>query len=157
MDISISAVIAQTLNFLVLFFLFRKYLTRPIVNIIEDRRDLIKKVENADQAYKKKLKEAEEQSSQIIQEWKKRKEDIIVEAWLLADRKQNEIIGYAKDQAEKIIKDANIKSESIQRELESKFEDSVKSTSLLVLKKLINKEKEIQDEYVSEAIQELQK
>ncbi len=155
MDISIPAVIAQTLNFLVLFFLFRKYLTKPILKVVEDRRELIKKVENADVAYNEKIQQAREEADDLIREGKMKKENIIAEAGILADKKQHEIISYAKDQAEKTITEANVKIDSLERELETKFEDSVKHASLLVLKKLIKKDKTIQDDYVREVINEL--
>jgi len=61
-------VVAQIINFLILFFLFKKFLTKPIATIIEDRRDLIKKLENADKVYEEKLEDARLQAKNIINE-----------------------------------------------------------------------------------------
>ncbi|NOZ45035.1 MAG: hypothetical protein GXP45_08055 [bacterium] len=55
MNISLTAVLAQILNFALLFFLFRKFLTKPIVASIEERRSLIKKLEKAEDAYAEKI------------------------------------------------------------------------------------------------------
>ncbi len=155
MEISIWAVFAQIINFLILFFLFRKFLTKPITNIIYQRRELIKKLENADKAYEEKLEIAKFEAKDIVQEGMDRKEKILLEAGLLADKKKEEIMSDAKVQSDKIIQTAEMKSKMLEAELEKSFIDWVKKTSLLVVKKLINKDKEIKKDYLDEAIKEV--
>jgi F0F1-type ATP synthase membrane subunit b/b' len=48
--------------------LFKKFLTKPITTIIQDRRDLIKKLENADKVYEERLEAARLESKEIVQE-----------------------------------------------------------------------------------------
>lgn len=155
MEISTWAVVAQIINFLILFFLFKKFLTKPIVQIIEDRRELIKKIENADRAYDEKIEEAKIQSKLIVQEWMSRKEKLISEAWVLADKKRNEILADAKIQAGNFISSAEDRAKTLEAELEKNFVDWVKRTSLLVVKKLIKKDKDIKKDYLDEAIKEV--
>ncbi len=155
MEISIWAVFAQIINFLILFFLFRKFLTKPITNIIHERRELIKKLENADKAYEEKLEIAKFEAKDIVQEGMDRKEKILLEAGLLADKKKEEIMSDAKIQSDKIIQTAEMKSKILESELEKSFVDWIKKTSLLVVKKLINKDKDIKKDYLDEAIKEV--
>lgn len=155
MEISIWAVFAQIINFLILFFLFRKFLTKPITNIIHERRELIKKLENADKAYEEKLEIAKFEAKDIVQEGMDRKEKILLEAGLLADKKKEEIMSDAKVQSDKIIQTAEMKSKILESELEKSFVDWIKKTSLLVVKKLINKDKDIKKDYLDEAIKEV--
>jgi F0F1-type ATP synthase membrane subunit b/b' len=54
------------INFLILFFLFKKFLTKPIATTIQDRRNLIKKLENADKAYQEKIDSAKLEAKDII-------------------------------------------------------------------------------------------
>jgi F0F1-type ATP synthase membrane subunit b/b' len=68
MNIDIGSLVAQILNFLILFFLFRAFLTKPIIKVIEDRRNLITKLENADNAYEEKIQLAKIQAREIVQE-----------------------------------------------------------------------------------------
>lgn len=155
MDISIWAIIAQIINFLILFFLFKKFLTKPISNIIQDRRVLIKKLENADKAYEDKIQKAEQEAKGIVQDWMKRKESLIIEAWVLAEKKREDIINEARTQSEKILTSAKTKAEMLESDLERNFTDWVKRTSLLVVKKLLQKDKNLKDDYLDSAIQEV--
>jgi len=155
MEISVWAVIAQIINFLILFFLFKKFLTKPITTIIQDRRDLIKKLENADKVYEERLEAARLESKEIVQEWMNRKEKLIVEAWVLADKKRAEILADAKLQSDKVITSAENRAKILETELEKNFIDGVKRTSLLVVKKLIQKDKDIKKDYLDEAIKEV--
>lgn len=154
MDISIWAVFAQIINFWILFFLFRKFLTKPISKVILERRALIKKLENADNAYDEKLEIAKIEARDIVQEGMERKERILTEAGLLADKRKEEIIAEAKIQSDKILNDAESKSKSLEAELEQNFVDWIKKTSLLVVKKLIKKDSSLKKEYLDEAIKE---
>jgi len=155
MEISTWAVIAQIINFLILFFLFKKFLTKPITTIIQDRRDLIKKLENADKVYEEKLEAARLESKEIVKEWMNRKEKLIVEAWVLADKKRDEILADAKVQSDKVITSAENRAKILETELEKNFVDWVKRTSLLVVKKLIQKDKDIKKDYLDEAVKEV--
>ncbi len=157
MEISIPAVIAQVVNFWILFFLFRKYLTQPIVAVVEERRALIKKLESAEQEYQKKIQEAEVQSGEIIEKARHIKEGIIADAGILAEKKKSEIIKNANDHADKIMKEANEKIDVMKKWLEDSYEESIKKTSILVLKKLIKKTPQIQDAYLQESIKEFRK
>lgn len=59
---------AQIINVLILFFLFKKFVGESIQNAIEERRELLKKLKHADDAYNQKIKEAEARSEEILAE-----------------------------------------------------------------------------------------
>ena len=155
MDVSVSAVIAQIINFWIIFWIFNKFAAKPLSKAIEDRKQLIAKLKEADKAYDEKLEIAKIESREIVQEWMERKDQLIAEGWILADKKRSEILWDAKNKADKIIESAEEKSNMLQTEVEKKFSDWVKRTSLLVLKKLINKDPNIQKDYFENAIKEL--
>ncbi len=155
MEISTWAVVAQIINFLILFFLFKKFLTKPIATIIQDRRNLIKKLENADKVYEERLEDARLQAKNIVNEWMDRKEKLILEAWVLADKKRDEILADAKIQSEKLLNTATSKAKILETELEKSFVDGVRRTSLLVVKKLVNDNKDIKASYLNEAMKEI--
>jgi len=154
MDISIWAVFAQIINFLILFFLFKRFLTKPITKIIHERRALIKKLENADKAYEEKLEIAKLESREIVQDGMDRKDKLLTEAGVLADKKKEEMIAEAKIQSDKILHSAEDKAKTLESELEQNFINWIKRTSLLVIKKLIKKDNNIKKDYLDEAIKE---
>lgn len=154
MDISIWAVFAQIINFWILFFIFKKFLTKPITKTIMERRELIKKLKDADKAYDEKLEIAKIEAREIVQEGMERKEKLLTEAGLLADKKKEDIISDAKVQSDKILSNAESKAKSLESELEQSFVAWIKKTSLLVIKKLIKKDSSFKKEYLDEAIKE---
>lgn len=154
MDISIWAVFAQIINFLILFFLFKKFLTKPISKVILERRELIAKLENADKAYEEKLEIAKLEARDIVQDGVERKDKLLSEAGMLADKRKDEILAEAKVQSEKLLDSAKSKATTLESELAQNFTAWVKRTSLLVIKKLLNKDKDIKKEYLDEAIKE---
>lgn len=157
MNIDIGSLVAQILNFLILFFLFRAFLTKPIIKVIEDRRNLITKLENADNAYEEKIQLAKIQAREIIQEWIEKKDEMIAEAGILANKRKEEIIETAHKDAQNALNEAKEKSDFLEKELSDSFMESVKRTTVLVLKKLIHKDPKIKEEYMQEVIKELKK
>jgi hypothetical protein len=58
-------------------------------------------------------------------------------------------------QSEKVITGAKNRAKILETELEKNFVDWVKRTSLLVVKKLIQKDRDIKKDYLDEAIKEV--
>lgn len=154
MEISFSSLVAQIINFGIMFFLFSRFVAKPISQQIEDRRTLINKIKKADELYKEKIEEAEKKAEWIISDGLTKKESIITEGETLALKKQIEIIEDAKKKADKIVTDANNSATVLSAELEKNFIDSVKNTSKVVVKKLLQKDLDLQKTYLDEIIKE---
>jgi len=157
MDITITSVLGQLINFWILFFIFKKFLTKPIISAIEDRRSLIKKLESADTAYEEKVLEAKAEADWLIQEGLRKKEKLIAEAGILANKRRDEIIAEARNKAESIVVEAKSKWKNLESELQNNFSVGVKRTSLLVIKKLFQKDVNLQTAYLDEVINEVTK
>lgn len=152
MEISLSSLAAQIINFSIMFFIFAKFAAKPISKQIENRRNLIEKIKRADELYKEKIQEAEEKAQHIIFEWTQKRESIIIEWESLALKKQIEIINEANEKAKKINTEAQNAANVLQLNLEKVFIDSVKKTSKAVVKKLLQKDIELQKEYLDEIV-----
>ena len=135
MDIHYDLVVAGIVNFLVLVLLFRKFLWDKIVQQIEKRTQLLSK-----------LKKAE-----------KRKKEIIHEAHLLAEQQKTKILTDAEGKAEIIIDDAKKTTARLEKELKDARVDSVKATSKKVVKRLLNHDQELKDEYIWALIKDIEK
>jgi len=155
MDISISAVIAQIINFGIIFFLFSKFAAKPLSNAIEERRELLKKLKHADEVYNQKIKEAELKAEEIIAVGTTTKESMIHDATTIASKKQKEMITEAESKAEKIIQDGEARAASLQSDLQKDFELWLKKTSLMVVKKLLATDKDIESKYLDAIIKDL--
>lgn len=154
MEISISSLIAQVINFGIMFFIFSKFAARPLSAQIEQRRKLIEKIKKADELYKQKIDEAEETAQDMIFQSMKQKEKIITEWESIALKQQVEIVQEANYKAEKIVSAAKNTVKTMEHELEKNFIESVKSTSKSVVKKLLQKDIELQNQYIEEIVQQ---
>ena len=102
--------IAQLLNFAILFFVLYKLGYKPIFKFLDDRRDRIKDgLTMADKA-EKKLSEAENEKKAIIIDSKKEAAAVISRADKLAKEKKDEIIGKAKEEIRTVLKAHNMDS-----------------------------------------------
>lgn len=155
MDISLTAVLAQVINFGLLFFLFRRFLTKPIVSSIEERRSLIKKLENAEDAYAEKVAAGDAEYKKKLQQGMTKRDKLIAEAGAVANKRKEEIMKDAKHKAEGIMHDAELRSKNFEDELKNNFEEGVKKTSLLVIKKLLQEDKDLKSKYLDRVVKDL--
>ncbi|MBU0627314.1 hypothetical protein KKG31_03215 [Patescibacteria group bacterium] len=123
--------------------------------MIEERRELIKKLERADKAYDEKIEEAKKEAHKLLQDGLAKKDALIIEAEMMANKKKDKIVDEANNKAEKIMDEAKKETETLQNNLASNFESGVKKTSLLVLQKLLDKDKSIQSEYLDTIVKEV--
>ncbi len=137
-----------------MFLIFAKFAARPLSNQIEERRKLIEKIKKADELYKQKIDEAEDKAHSIIQDATQQKNKIITEGETLALKQQVEIINEANHNADKIILEAKYTTKVMEQELEKKFIDAVKTTSKSVVKKLLQKDIDLQQQYVEELVKQ---
>ena len=125
-----------------------------MINTIEERRALVKKLEQADEEYESLIQKANEEGKVILQEAKTKKNQIIAEAWSIADSQQKDILEKAHRQAEQVVKNAELKAANLEVELENNFEKGVKATTERVVKKLLKEDKTLQKDYLDALIKE---
>lgn len=114
---------AQIVNFLILAFIFKKYLYKPILKVLKEREEKIKKgLEDAQQATTLKL-ETEEQRENILKKTRVEAEKLISEAKKAAEEEKERIIQNARTESDKIIKQgkdqANTEMDKIKKEVGS--------------------------------------
>lgn len=98
--------IAQIINFLILFVIFKKFLYQPILKILKDRQNSIAKGLEEAEAARKALDEASAQKDEIIKLAILEAEKIILETRKNAEGLREELIAAAKDAAERVINEA---------------------------------------------------
>lgn len=135
-----------------MFFIFAKFAARPLSNQIEERRKLVAKIKKADELYKEKIDEAQWKAHNILQDAMQQKDKIIVEWETLALKQQVQIVNEANHKADKIILEAKYTAKVLEQELEKNFIESVKNTSKSVVKKLLQKDIELQNSYLEEIV-----
>ncbi len=99
--------VAQIINFVIIFFILKKILYKPVLEMLNKRDSEIKKgLKDKDEA-EKLLAKAEVQEAEIIKKAQLRAEKIIADAKLEANDTRTHIEENAKKEAERIIRQAN--------------------------------------------------
>jgi F0F1-type ATP synthase membrane subunit b/b' len=95
MDIKIDLLIAQIVNFAILFFLAKWLFGDKIIKAIEERKQLIKKLKLADDEYARMIELAKKESNKIITKANKKKETILSEGKMIADEERKKVVDFA--------------------------------------------------------------
>ena len=156
MDIHIDLIIAGIINFLILIFLFRKFLWDKLITEIEEREKMKQKLKNADKEYKKMITFAQQESKAIVEKAEQEKQKIIHEGHLIAEEEKNKILWEAKIKAIALEQDAKNDWEKLKRTLQDERVNAVKSTSKKVVKKLLKTDKNLKDAYLQELIHDFE-
>ncbi len=155
MDIHVDLVIAWIINFLILVLLFRKILWDKIVQQVEERKTMLKKLKKADDEYKKMIEFARKESDLIISRAEKRKDALIHEGHLIAEEDRKKILKEWQYKVELMKADARRENEKLERQLKEEWVDSVKQTSKKVVKRLLKQDKELADDYFWVLVEDL--
>lgn len=110
----------QVFNFLLLFFILRKVLYKPVLNFLEARRKKIeeglKKAESFEEEWQK-IKDIQKDAALKSE---KEASVVIEKARLSAEKKEKEILAFAQQKSEKIIEEAK---QDISREKDKILEE----------------------------------
>gem|GEM_PF-2990245 len=110
------------INFVVVFFILHKFAHKGIISSLQERKRLIKKLENADEEYQNIIDSAQKKSEELVKEGVEKKNKIIAEASAIAESHAEEKKEKADREAEKIITTAEQRAKLIEQELEYNFE-----------------------------------
>lgn len=130
----------QIINFLILYFVLRKYLFKPVTGHMNSRTE---KIENAFKEAESKKKEANELHTEYMSKLDNIKEErnqIIKEATRRAEERGNEIVKAAELDAKKILERA---SQDIEREKQkaiNELKDQLSTLAIITASKVIEKE-----------------
>jgi F-type H+-transporting ATPase subunit b len=157
--IDIYLTIAQIVNFLIILFILKKYLYKPLFKMLKKRQDLAKEVvENAESSRKeldkaraeekKIIKKAQEAAAQIVSDTKEQADEII---------KQSEV--NARQQTERMIEEARNQIAQETANAQQQLNRYVSKLSVDILRKSLQNvfgDKE-QDVLIEKALKEMQK
>jgi F-type H+-transporting ATPase subunit b len=126
--------IAQVVNFLILAYIFKRFLYKPILNVFKEREEKIKAgLENAEKA-KLALDKAGLDRDAMLKETKAEAGAIIENTKKLAEEMRQEFAAKSKAESDKMIAEAKQQAQSEMK----KMEKEIKGMSLDLSGKLLN-------------------
>lgn len=151
--------IAQIVNFLVVLYILKRYLYKPLFNVLKKRQDLAKEsIKNAEDSQKA-LEKAKEQEEKIIKQAHETAQQIVSDAREQSASILKDSEAQTKQKTDQMIKTAKEQIELEKVETEAQLNKYVMNLSVELLKKTlptILTEKE-QSEIINKTIKSMQK
>lgn len=133
--------IAQGFNFGILLLGLWYFLYRPVLRLIDERREKVAEgVRNADMA-EKTLSEAAGKKSDIIAQASREAEELVSSAKKRAEEKKSELAKEAQAKADAILKDAEARALEAERQSLRKSEKEIAKAAVLAAEKLLRERK----------------
>lgn len=137
-DIKIWIILAQLINFWIIFFIFKHFLWDKIVAIIEERRQKIKNLDDSDRVVKEKLEQAQKEADSIVSDAKSRWLEIQKNAEDLAKRDSQTKLAEAETKAQALVDGALRDIEKERLSMVNSLKDKVVDLSLKINSKLFD-------------------
>jgi F-type H+-transporting ATPase subunit b len=126
--------LGQAVNFLILVFIFQRFLYKPILGVLKEREDRIKKGLDDSKAAAEALERSGRESAEILKAAKQGAQEIMDNAKKAAEEIKKEMIDSSRAESEKMIEQARA-----QAGLEmQKMEKSMQAFSLDLSKKILS-------------------
>ncbi len=137
LGIDLRIFIAQLINFAVLVFVLYRFAYRPILKLLDERKEKIRKgIEDAEAAGRA-LAEASEEQKQIVAAANKEAEAMAARAKDFADKKANEILIEAQKKAEQAVKEAALRGEEMKAQARKESEAEIAKLAVLTAEKVL--------------------
>ena len=126
---------AQIINFLIVFYLLKRFLYKPVLDVLRKREDEIKKGLQEAEKGKKLLEETEEKEKKILRNARLKADEMVKNAKAQGEEILRESDQKAKKQSEKILLDAKDAIEQESAKAEKELMENVGKLAIEMLEK----------------------
>lgn len=149
---------AQIVNFLILAFVFKKYLYKPILKTLQDRKKTIARGLADAEAAAKNKEEAFLKKEEILNLASKEADKILESTKKSAEELRNEILKTAKEEADKILSFAKEQADIQLEEMTKRAKKASLDNSMAILEKAVSSlfSKEDKEKILARSIKTLQ-
>ncbi len=148
-EFSLGLFFWQSLLFLLLLFLLRKYAWKPILNAVNEREEGIKNALASAEAAKQEMENLQADNQKLLQEARAERDQLMKEAREIKAKMIEDAKDEAKTEASKIITQAQNAIESEKKAAVAELKEQVASLSVEIAEKVVkqelsNKDKQLQ-------------
>lgn len=144
-SINIYSIIISLANLLILFFILKKFLYKPVKRILAERKAQIEEQYSKAEEAEKTAKESQNQWSEKLKNADIEADKIIKDAEANANRKKDIIISNANKKAESIIKSAQDDAESERGKARTEIKNEIADVSTVIAEKILEREIKMED------------
>jgi F-type H+-transporting ATPase subunit b len=135
--ISWKLLLIQAVNFGVLLVVLSYLLYKPILRIIDERREKIAEGVRTAEAAAQRLADAKEESNTLVGGAAREAENLVAAARARADEKGGEIVRAAEMRADGVLKDAEAKAEEAKRRALQESSKEIAHAAMLAAEKIL--------------------
>lgn len=135
-EIDLWIVVAQIINFSILFFIFKKFVSDSMVDLVEERKTLLDKLYKADIYYDEKVKNANTRSEQIINDAHKSAKELLTQSEEIASEKTQKMLKKANTDVKYILDSGRKELEKEKIEMFEEVKEDAIELSLKLNEKL---------------------
>ncbi len=139
-EFSLGLFIWQTLLFVLLLLLLRKYAWKPILNAVNEREDGIKNALAEAENARLEMENITADNERILKEARSERETLLKEAREMKDKMIAEAKDQAQEEANKIIRQAQASIESEKKAALAELKSEVAALSVDIAEKVVRKE-----------------
>jgi F-type H+-transporting ATPase subunit b len=139
-DFSIGLFFWQTVLFVALIFLLRKFAWKPILNAVNQREDNIQEALDMAEKTKAEMKKLQTQNENLIKEARIERDEMIKEAKETSNQMVNDAKSKAKEEADKIMESAQQRIVSEKNAALAELKTQVATIALEIAEKVIKEE-----------------
>ena len=144
-EFSLGLFFWQSLIFIGLLFMLRKFAWKPILDAVNDRENSIKDALASAEAARDEMKNLQSDNQRILKEARAEKESLLKEARATRSELINNAKEEAKEEAQKILSQAQNAIQSEKRAAVKELKEQVGSIAMEIAEKVLQKELENKD------------
>lgn len=129
--------VIQAVNFGVLLMVLTYFLYKPILRIIDERREKVAEGVRLAQEATRTLQDAKVEGESLIGAAARNAEALVAAARLRADEKGSEILRAAEERADRVMKDAAERAEEAQRQALAESSKEIARAAMLAAEKIL--------------------
>ncbi|GBD33720.1 ATP synthase subunit b [bacterium HR34] len=140
LGIDFKILMAQVVNFVILFLIFKKFLAKPLANVLQKRKETVEKIIKDSKTLEEKLAQIEKIRKQELEKAKQEYAKILEKAKISSQEMADKIIAQAKEQADRIIKEAKEQAIAQKVEMKNELKKELEEVFIKALSSILQKE-----------------
>lgn len=129
--------IIQGVNFAVLLGALTYFLYKPVMKLIDERREKVAEGVRTAEAASQRLADAQKESREIVGGASREAEQLVAAARSRADEKGGEIVRAAEEKAHAVLRDAEAKAEEAKRRALQESSQEIAKAAMLAAEKIL--------------------
>ncbi len=139
LGINLNGLIAQIVNFGLLFILLYMVAYKPVLRMLDQRSQRVRESMEQAEEIKRRLAQAQQDYERQIEQARKEGQAIIAQASQAADRLREETVRQTKEEAQKLVEKAKSEIDYERRRAMAELRDDVANIAVLAAGKVINR------------------